>query len=105
MTTKTKTTMLRMIEEIENQLATLRQAVEQLSETTETTEVDILTELEQEVVEKNDDLEVIFSVLRQVWDIPPDMKTELSLLEIQKAMSEGLPENWASHEVMRMREE
>ncbi|NIW93680.1 MAG: hypothetical protein GWN20_12540 [Phycisphaerae bacterium] len=105
MTTKTKTTMLRMIEDIENQLATLRQAVEQLSEAPETTEVDILTELEQEVVEKNDDLEVIFSVLREVWDIPPDMKTELSLLEIQKAMSEGLPENWASREAIRMREE
>ena len=39
------------------------------------------------------------------WDIPPDVKPDLPLEELQQAMAKGLPENWASREVMRMREE
>jgi len=101
----TKTTMLEVIEKIENQLAALRQAVEQLPESTDLTPVDILIDLEKELDEKDHDLETIFNNLRQGWNIPLEVKSDLPLLEIQKTMAEGRPENWTSREVMRIREE
>ena len=47
----------------------------------------------------------IFSTLRSVWEIPAKLAREFSLKDMQKEMSEGLPDNWASHELLGMREE
>ncbi len=102
----TKTTILRYIREMESKLAELRAAVEKLPEVTEAITTDTLADLEQEESkEEANDLNMVFTVLRTAWDIPSDVKPDLPLEEVQKAMAEGLPENWASRELMRMREE
>jgi len=51
------------------------------------------------------DLHEVFAILRAGWNIPPDVQPDMPLEELQKAMAERLPENWASREIMRMREE
>jgi hypothetical protein len=45
-------------------------------------------------------LEVVFATLRAAWNIPPDVKPDMPVEELQQAMIEGWPENWASREVM-----
>lgn len=47
----------------------------------------------------------IFSTLRSVWKIPAELAREFSLKDMQKKMSEGLADNWASRELLDMREE
>lgn len=102
----TKATVLRFIEEMESKLVALRAAVEELPEVIEARPTDTLTALEQdEGEEEAADLRAVFATLRAQWNIPADVKPDLPLEELQKVMAEGLPENWASHELMRMREE
>src|SRR5262249_51767242 len=97
----TKSALLRWIEHIESKLAELRAAIAQCPEAAEA-----LTDLEQEeTLKKANDLHEVFAILRAEWDIPPDVQPDMPLEELQKAMAEGLPENWASCEIMRMREE
>ena len=101
-----KATVLRFIQEIESKLAALRAAVEELPEVTEAKPGDGLTDLEQEEgKEEGDNLHEVFATLRAQWGIPSDIKPDMPVEELQKAMAEGLPENWASHELLRMREE
>jgi len=102
----TKLTLLRWIHEIESKLVELRAAVEQWPEAAETISTDALADLEQEESgEEANDLHEVFAILRATWDIPPHVQPDMPLEEVQKAMAEGLPENWASHEMIRMREE
>lgn len=102
----TKVMILRCIAELESTLATLRAAVEQLSEPGETPPGSALDSFVQaENSEEPTDLHEIFATLRTTWHIPLAAPPDLPLTELQKAMVEGLPENWASREVMRMREE
>ena len=97
----TKSALLRWIEEIESKLAELRAAVAQWPEAAEA-----LIDLEQEeTLEEANNLHEVFAILRAGWDIPPDVQPDMPLKELQKAMVEGSPENWASREIMRMREE
>ena len=99
----TKSALLRWIEEIESKLAELRVAVAQWPEVVS---ADILTDLEQEETGKEaHDLHEVFAILRSGWDIPPDVQLDMPLEALQKVMAEGAPENWASREIMRMREE
>ena len=102
----TKTAILRCIEEMESKLAEVRAAVEKLPEMIEATTTDALADLQhEETPEETNDLEGVFATLRAAWNIPPDVKPDMPLEELQQAMIEGLPENWASREIMRMREE
>jgi hypothetical protein len=102
----TKSALLRWIEEIESKLAGLRSAVTQWPEAVEAVSAEALTDLEQEETRKEgNDLHEVFAILRTGWDIPPDVQSDMPLEELQKAMAEGCPENWASREIMRMREE
>jgi outer membrane protein TolC len=102
----TKAAILRCIEEMESKLGELRAAVKELPEATEERPADALIDLEQEEAEEEaNDLSMIFATLRTVWGIPPDVKPDMPLEELQQAMAEGLPENWASRELMRLREE
>jgi hypothetical protein len=102
----TKSALLRWIEEIESKLAELRTAVTQWSETAEAVSAETLTDLEQEeILKEGNDLHEVFAILRAGWDIPPDVQPDMPLEELQKAMVEGCPEDWASREIMRMREE
>ena len=97
----TKSALLRWIEEIESKLAELRAAVAQWPEAAEA-----LIDLEQEeTLEEANNLHEVFAILRAGWDIPPDVQPDMPLEELQKAMAEELPENWASHGMRRMREE
>ncbi|MFQ5617091.1 MAG: hypothetical protein ACE5GO_11620, partial [Anaerolineales bacterium] len=52
-----------------------------------------------------EDLEEMFKAMREVWNIPPDFKPTVSFAEVRPEMGKGLPENWASREIIRMREE
>ena len=102
----TKSTLLRWIEEIESKLVELRAAVAQWSEAAEAVSAETLTDLEQEETLKEDnELHEVFAILRAEWGIPPDVQPDMPLEDLQKAMVEGFPENWASREIMRMREE
>jgi hypothetical protein len=102
----TKSALLRWIEEIESKLEELRAIVAQWPEAAEAVSADALTELErEESPEGANDLDEVFAILRAEWDIPPDVQPDMPLEELQKAMAEGCPENWASREIMRMREE
>ena len=102
----TKSAFLRWIEEIESKLAELRAAVAQWPEAAEVVSADTLTDLEQEeTLKEGNDLHEVFAILRAGWDIPSDVQPDMPLEELQKAMVEGCPENWASREIMRMREE
>jgi hypothetical protein len=102
----TKSALLRWIEEIESKLTELRAAVAQWPEAAEAVSTDALTDFEHEETLKDaNDLHEVFAILRAEWDIPPDVRPDMPLEELQKAMAEGLPENWASREIMRMREE
>ncbi len=102
----TKAAILRCIEELESKLGELRAAVEEWPEAREARPADALTDLEQEeLAEEATDLSLVFATLRTAWGIPPDVKPDRPLEDLQQAMAEGLPENWASHELMRMREE
>lgn len=102
----TKATILQCIAEMESKLAELRAAVEQWPAVPHMTGTDALADLEREGgLEEADALHEVFATLRAAWNIPPDVQPALPLEELQKAMAEGLPENWASREVMRMREE
>ena len=102
----TKSALLRWIEEIESKLAELRAAVAQWPEAAEAVSADALTDLEQEeTLKKAHDLQEVFAILRAGWAIPPDVQPAMPLEALQKAMAEGCPENWASREIMRMREE
>ncbi len=102
----TKAAILRCIEEMESKLAEVRAAVEKLPEVIEATTTDALADLQQEeTTEETNDLEVVFTTLRAAWNIPPDVKPDMAVEELQRAMIEGLPENWASREIIRMREE
>lgn len=102
----TKVMILQCIEELESTLATLRVAVEQWSEAIETPHGSALDSFVQaENSEEPTDLQELFAMLRTAWNIPPEAPPDTPLTELQKAMAEGLPENWASREVMRMREE
>jgi hypothetical protein len=102
----TKDTILRCIKELESNLAKLRKAVEKLPAVPEPASADILSNLEQEEIEdESNSLDQLFAIVREQWNIPPDIKPEMPLEEIQKAMAQDLPENWASREILRMREE
>ena len=102
----TKSALLRWIEDIESKLAELRAAVTQWSEAAEAVSAETLTDLEQEeTLKEGNDLHEVFAILRAGWDIPSDVQPDMPLEELQKAMVEGCPENWASREMMRMREE
>jgi hypothetical protein len=102
----TKSALLQWIEEIESKLAELRAAVARWPEAAEIVSADALTDLEHEETRKEaDDLDEVFAILRAGWDIPPDIQRDMPLEALQKAMAEGGPENWASREIMRMREE
>ena len=102
----TKSALLRWIEEIESKLTELRAAVAQWPEVAEAVSADALTDLEQEeTVKEATDLHEVFAILRAGWDIPSDVQPDMPLEALQKAMAEGFPENWASREIMRMREE
>jgi hypothetical protein len=102
----TKAAILRCIKDMESKLVELRAAVEELPEVTEARPIDTLADLEQEETEEEaNGLSEIFATLRAAWTIPPDVKPDMPLEELQKAMVEGLPENWASRELLRMREE
>ena len=102
----TKATILRCIAEMESTLAELRVAVEQWSEVAEVPSTDVLVDLDhEESLDEANELQAVFATLRAVWNIPPDVQSDTPLEELQHAMAEGLPENWASREVMRMCEE
>ena len=102
----TKAAILRFIGEMENKLAELRAVVKKLPEAAEARPANTLADLEQEETEEEaNDLSEVFATLRAAWNIPPDVEPDMPLEELQKAMAEGLPENWASREIMRMREE
>jgi hypothetical protein len=102
----TKSALLQWIEEIENKLAELRAAVAQWPEAAEAVSAEALIDLEQEeTLEEANNLHEVFAILRVGWDIPPDVQPDMPLEELQKAMAERFPENWASREIMRMREE
>lgn len=71
---------------------------------------DPLGDLEREEDEEweevsDEEKEAAFKLVREVLGIPPDYVPEMTLDEAAKAMAEGMPENWASREIMRMREE
>jgi hypothetical protein len=67
---------------------------------------DTLTDLEQEeTVKEVHDLHEVFAIRRARWAIPPDVQLGMPLEALQKAMAEGSPEDWASREIMRMRQE
>ena len=102
----TKRAILQLITEMERKLAASRVAVDQWPETTAAEPADILTDLEQEESETEaQDLRFVFASLRTAWNIPPDLTPDMPWEELQRAMAEGLQENWASREIMRMREE
>lgn len=103
----TRSVILQFIKEMESKLTELRAAVEKLPEAIRRRPADTLADLEQEEIKKEEvnDLNMIFAVLRVAWNVPPDVEPDMTLEELQKAMAEGLPENWASREIMRMREE
>ena len=100
----TKTTILQCIEEMENNLIVLRQAVERMPESVSDT-ASITPDFEQEDAEVNGDLDAIFATLREFWNIPSDIEVIEPLQKIREAMAADLPENWASREIIRMREE
>lgn len=66
---------------------------------------DTLEAMEQEETEEAETLEEVFAILRQAWNIPLDIKLDVPFTEVQKAMAYGVPENWASREIMGLREE
>jgi hypothetical protein len=101
-----KTAILRWLEEMESKLAELRAVIQQLPEAPEAPPMDALTDLEQEEgSEDTNDLHEVFVALRAAWHIPSDVQPDLPIEDLQNAMAEGLPENWASREIMRLREE
>jgi len=100
-----KAAILCWLEEMESKLAALRAVIKQLPEDPGELPLDALVDLEQEEgIDDTNDLHDVFATLRTVWNIPSDVQPELPLEELQKAMAEGLPENWASREIMRLRE-
>jgi len=102
----TKAAILRCIEEMESKLGELRAAVEDWPEAREAQPAEALADLEQEeLAEEATDLSLVFATLRTAWGIPPDVKPDRPLEDWQQVMTAGLPENWASHELLRMREE
>jgi hypothetical protein len=65
----------------------------------------VLAALALRSLEEANALREVLAPLQAAWNIPPDVEPVLPLEKLQKAMAEGLPEYWASREVMRMREE
>ena len=102
----TKAVILRCLAEMESKLTELRAAVEQWPAVPQMTPPAELQDLEREgSLEEADALREVFATVRAAWNIQADVEPVLPLEELQKAMIEGLPENWASREAMRMREE
>jgi hypothetical protein len=102
----TKAAILRCIKEMEDKLAELRTAVEQWPEGAETPSSNILGDFtREEDIKAANNLHEVFATLRAAWNIPSDVQPDLPIEALQHAMAEGLPENWASREIMRMREE
>ncbi len=100
-----KDMILQRIDAMEIQLKELRAAVEQLPDGH-----DVLADLEREDDEEweevsDEEKEAAFKLVREVLGISPDYVPEMTLDEAAKAMAEGMPENWGSREIMRMREE
>jgi hypothetical protein len=93
----TKTEILHTIEEMESKLAQLKEAINEMDITT--------SESETAFSEDEGNVETMLAIMREAWNIPEDFQPTLSLEELQNALAEGLPENWASREIMRMREE
>jgi hypothetical protein len=102
----TKAAILRCIEDMESRLEELRAAVEELPEAAEPRPAATLVNIEQEETEgSTNDLSMVFATLRTAWNVLLDEESDLPLEELQQAMAGDLPENWASRELMRMREE
>lgn len=87
-----------------------------MSEITELTLEERVARLEQEVAELkqarprvrfSEPPRLAFRILAQLWGIDPDKPSEprMTFEEARRLMSEGIPENWASQEIIRMREE
>jgi hypothetical protein len=99
----TKEAILRRIDTMRLQLDELRAAVEQLPDGQNG---ESLTDWDMAEGEGEDaSLEAMLEMLRKAWDVPEEFVPEMTLEEAQDAMAEGMPENWASREIMRMREE
>lgn len=101
----TKIDIIQVITDMERRLAELSQVVEKLPKNCEEAIVGTLLEIDLDGIKEDTGLEMIFATLRQMWKTPPNINLDMPITEIQKAMSESLPENWASREIMRMREE
>ena len=87
--------------EIENKLESLRDAVynkleHRLSE-----------KIESEFPVENDEvyLDFVFKNIRSIWNIPENISTNVPIADIQKEMSRKLPKNWASRQIIKLREE
>ncbi len=100
----TKEEILQRIDAMQAQLDELRAAVEQLPDGH-----DPLADLEREDEEweevSDEEKEAAFKLVREVLGIPPDYVPEMTLEEAREEMGKGMPENWGSREIMRMREE
>ncbi len=59
----------------------------------------------QEENEADKELDAIFATVREIWHIPADLKPDLPLPEIRQKMIADLPANWASRELIQLREE
>jgi hypothetical protein len=87
-----------------------------MPETTELSLEERVARLEQEVAELkqaklpmrfSEPPRLVFRILAQLWGIELDKPHEprMTLEEARRLMSEGMPENWASREIIRMRGE
>lgn len=51
------------------------------------------------------DLNNVFNCVRSIWNIPTNIPPTIPLTKIQETMSKGIPENWASRQIVKLREE
>lgn len=87
--------------EIENKLESLRDAVYNKLE------CDSSQQIESEFPVENNELylDFVFNNIRSIWNIPENISTHVPITDIQKEMSKNLPKNWASRQIIKLREE
>lgn len=100
LTMKAQEVLLQQIEEIERRLARLKAQVQGLPDIDAIGEPDYPLELND-----SNDIENVFETLREIWQIDLMSDSEIPAEEMQAAMTQDMPANWASQEIQRMREE
>lgn len=87
--------------EIENKLESLRDAVSNILEQ------GLSKKKESDFPNEHDEiyLDLIFDNIRAIWNIPENIPLNNPIAAIQKEMSQKLTRNWASRQIIKLREE